>query len=172
MRRYDYTNTRFGKLLVLYPCNDEKGRRGWHCRCDCGNEVFIETGRLTAALKYPNSTKYSVTSCGCAVGGHTIHGGSRTRLYRIWAHMKQRCYNENSDAFKHYGGRGIKVCDEWKNSFSAFQKWAMDNGYDEGAEWFKCTIDRIDVDGDYEPSNCRWTDMHTQLLNRRAARLS
>ena len=85
--------------------------------------------------------------------------------------MKQRCYNSNSNAYIHYGGRGIKICDEWKDDFSSFQKWALENGYDEKAEWHKCTIDRIDVDGDYEPTNCRWVDMHTQLLNRRAARL-
>lgn len=171
-RIYDYTGMRFGKLIVLNPDVNEKNRIGWKCRCDCGNEVFIETGRLTSALKYPDSTKCSVTSCGCIAGEHIIHGGSYTRLYRVWTHMKQRCYNEKSNVFKYYGGRGIKICDEWKDNFSAFQKWAIDNGYDEEAEWFNCTIDRIDVNGDYEPSNCRWADMHTQLLNRRAARLS
>lgn len=85
--------------------------------------------------------------------------------------MKRRCYDENEDKFEHYGGRGIKMCDEWKNDFSTFQEWALSNGFDEEKKWSECTIDRIDVNGNYEPSNCRWVDMHTQLLNRRAARL-
>ena len=169
-RAYDYTGMRFGKLVVLRPDVNEKNRIGWLCKCDCGNEMFVETGRLTASIKNPDSPKHAV-SCGCLHGAKPIHGGSHTRLYRVWAHMKQRCYNSNSNAYIHYGGRGIKICDEWKDDFSSFQKWALENGYDEKAEWHKCTIDRIDVDGDYEPTNCRWVDMHTQLLNRRAARL-
>lgn len=80
--------------------------------------------------------------------------------------MKTRCYNENTDFFKHYGGRGIKVCDEWKDSFFAFYEWAIKNGYDDDL-----SIDRIDVNGDYEPSNCRWATKEQQSLNTRRKRL-
>lgn len=170
-RPYDYSGQRFGKLLVVSPCTNDNGRQGWLCKCDCGNETFIETGRLTAALKYPDNHKYTVNSCGCALGGQPIHGGSRTRLYSVWVHMKRRCYDKNDVNFRHYGARGIKMCDKWRNDFSAFQAWALSNGFDESLKWSDCTIDRIDVNGNYEPNNCRWVDMHTQLLNRRAARL-
>lgn len=170
-RPYDYTGQRFGKLVVVGPCKNEKGRRGWQCRCDCGNDVFIETGRLTSAIKYPENTKRSVKSCGCALGGHPTHGSSHTRLYRVWSHMKRRCYDVNDVNYKHYGGRGITLCDEWRDSFESFRSWALSHGYDESKKWSDCTIDRIDVNGNYEPGNCRWADMHTQLLNRRAARL-
>ena len=81
--------------------------------------------------------------------------------------MKTRCYNPNNKRFKDYGGRGIVVCDEWKNDFSIFQKWALENGYDANAPFGQCTIDRIDVNGNYEPSNCRWITMAAQQKNKR-----
>lgn len=87
---------------------------------------------------------------------------SRTRLYRIFDHMKQRCYNKHNTRYKDYGGRGIEVCNEWCNNFQVFSDWSMSNGYKEDL-----TIDRIDVNGNYEPSNCRWVDNVTQQNNKR-----
>ena len=92
--------------------------------------------------------------------------GSRTRLYVIWCHMIERCYNPHFQAFGNYGGRGIRVCDEWRNCFVAFREWAMTNGYDD-----KLTLDRIDNDGNYEPSNCKWSTVREQSNNRRTSRL-
>ena len=89
---------------------------------------------------------------------------SYTRLYRIWAHMKDRCNNPKNDSYKRYGGSGVKVCSEWYN-FKTFKAWALSNGYAENL-----TIDRINVYGDYEPTNCRWADMLTQNNNRRNSR--
>lgn len=93
---------------------------------------------------------------GCVI----THGKSQTRLYEIWCGIKKRCYNPNDKRFVNYGGRGIVIYDEWKNDFQAFFDWAMSNGYSESL-----SIDRIDIDGNYEPSNCRWVDVVTQQNN-------
>ena len=91
-----------------------------------------------------------------------IHGLRHTRLYSTWCRIKRKCYNPNDDHYKYYGARGIKVCDEWLNNPKAFYNWSMENGYQNNL-----TIDRIDVNGNYEPNNCRWVDMSTQVRNRR-----
>ena len=89
------------------------------------------------------------------------------RLYGVWDGMKRRCYDENHDHFKAYGGRGIKMCDEWKDNFNTFAEWAFENSYDETAPYGECTLDRIDVNGNYEPSNCRFVSFKEQNRNRR-----
>jgi hypothetical protein len=108
-------------------------------------------------------------SCGClrVDNGHrqlTKHGNSETKLYYVYSGMKQRCNNKNSHAYKNYGGRGIKICDEWTD-FTVFQDWAIKNGYKENAG---LSIDRIDVNGNYCPENCRWTTIDTQSNNKRS----
>ena len=90
------------------------------------------------------------------------HSKSHDRIYFIWQSMKDRCYNPNNKQYKNYGGRGIKVCDEWKNDFKIFLEWANKNNYDSSL-----TIDRINVNGDYEPLNCRWTTLKEQQNNKR-----
>lgn len=113
----------------------------------------------------------SVKSCGCLhlEINRTIlrtlnitHDKTNTKLYQVWSSMKQRCYHGNNKNYKHYGGRGIIMCDEWLNDFMNFYNWSMDNGYDD-----TLTIDRIDVNGNYEPSNCRWATMKQQNRNQR-----
>jgi hypothetical protein len=95
------------------------------------------------------------------------HGLSRTRLYKVFRDMKTRCYNKNSPDYKDYGGRGIRICSEWLNDYLSFKSWAEENGYDEEAPKMQCTIDRIDVNGNYEPSNCRCVSIAIQNKNRR-----
>lgn len=95
-----------------------------------------------------------------------IVGAYKTRLFKIWDNMRQRCKNKNTDAFEYYGGRGISVCDEWDKSFDAFYQWAIDNGYGE-----KLTIDRINVNGNYTPDNCKWSTIKEQNNNRRNNRV-
>lgn len=134
----------------------------WRCKCDCGNETIVPSSRLTSG-----NTK----SCGCGSSRYLrkTHGKSETRLYRVWRGVKSRCYNPNSTGYEYYGGRGVTVCDEWlgENGFENFYKWSYLNGYNENAEKYICTLDRIDVNGNYEPSNCRWVSMKEQDNNKR-----
>lgn len=133
----------------------------WLCQCECGRTVIVSGANLRNG---------HIKSCGCyrseiARKNATKHGLRQTRLYKIFHGMKKRCYTPTAINFSIYGGRGITICEEWLNDFQAFYDWAMSNGYADDL-----SIDRIDVNGNYEPSNCRWVSMKEQVNNRRANR--
>lgn len=160
--KIDLTGQRFGRLVVVKMVGvDNRGECTWECKCDCGN--------ITHPIKGSTLRLRKSQSCGCLQKEKisersSTHRGSQTRLYNIWSLMKRRCNNPKSTAFNDYGGRGITVCDEWKNDFQAFYEWSISNGYDDNL-----SIDRIDVNGNYEPSNCRWASQKVQTQNRRCA---
>lgn len=160
----DLTGKKFGKLTVIKRVENHVQPSGasytrWLCKCECGNEVTVRTSDLTRG-----HTK----SCGCLQKEKvTTHGLKKTRLYVIWRDIKARCFNPNNRGFKNYGAKGITMCDIWKNNFKAFNDWAMENGYNPNAKRGECTIDRIDVNGNYEPNNCRWVDNLVQQNNKK-----
>lgn len=153
------TGKRFGRLTVISLKSTSSGNTIWNCKCDCGKEVKVSRNCLTSG-----NTK----SCGCLkkeldMTRNKKHGLSNSRIYKIWAGMKKRCNNPKDSNFKTYGARGITVCEEWKADFISFYNWAMENGYQENL-----TIDRINVNGNYEPSNCRWITQSEQTRNVRS----
>jgi hypothetical protein len=126
--------------------------------CSCGN---------TKVINIHNVEREAIKSCGCYFKeqpSHTIHGGKGTRLYGIWKGMRERCNTPSSTTYKNYGARGIKVCKQW-DDFQVFKKWALSHGYND-----KLTIDRIDVNGNYEPNNCRWVSYRENSNNKRNSR--
>ena len=163
----DMTGQRFGRLSVLGRAGiTPYGEATWRCQCDCGGIVFVAGSSLRRG-----HTK----SCGCLRDEieskiHSTHRKTKTRLYNVWTHIIQRCYNPKHTAYKRYGGRGITVCDEWRNDFMKFYDWAIATGYDENAAFHECTIDRIDNDKGYSPDNCRWADAKTQNANKSNSR--
>lgn len=157
----DLTNMRFGRLTAIKPVGRKTFPNGktstiWLCKCDCGKEKEIISQNLLGG---------STRSCGCFLEeswrtNKRTHGMSSSRLYSIWRSMINRCKNPNRKAYPRYGGRGIKVCNEW-NDFSAFKDWALANGYKD-----TLTIERIDNDGNYCPQNCTWIPKAQQAENR------
>lgn len=158
----DLTGEKYGKLTVLK--REGKDRQKcllWKCKCDCGNEIIVRGSSLR------NS---HTQSCGChkterLKKTHYIHGKARTKIYKCWKSMIDRCYNENNSSYHNYGGRGIGVCKEWldgKTGLINFWDWSINNGFDK-----HLSIDRIDNNKGYAPDNCRWTTMKVQSMNKR-----
>lgn len=163
----DLIGQRFSRLTVVEFHHKEqrfnsKGIKDgfkyyYKCVCDCGNECIVDR----------NSLRFHRTcSCGClrsdlSVERKATHNKSKTKLYRVWNAIKNRCYNPNQKSYKDYGAKGIVICDDWSHDFQSFFDWAMQSGYKEGL-----TIERSDVNGNYEPSNCRWIPFVEQARNK------
>lgn len=163
-RPKDITGQRFGKLVAIkldhIDIKPKSTVHYWLCQCDCGN---------TKIIRKVDMLRGKIKSCGCITienaKKRAKHNYFNTKPYHVWHDIKQRCLNPNNKAYKNYGGRGITICEEWKNP-ETFCKWSYANGYKEGL-----SIDRIDVNGNYEPSNCRWVDIKTQQRNKRTNNL-
>lgn len=166
MELIDLTGLKFERLTVLERAADQVSPSGrhrvmWVCKCDCGNIKIVNGENLRRGL---------ACSCGCLrkelqSAKQGTHRESDSPLYRIWCAMKARCYNPNVKSYDRYGGRGIFVCDEWREHYENFSAWAKEAGFSEGL-----TIDRIDNDDGYYPDNCRWVTSKEQSNNRSSNR--
>ena len=158
MKSIDLTGKQINRLKVIGKAyKDEYNHWYWECKCDCGNKVIVAGNNLRRG---------TIKSCGCWRSErmeklNKTHGLRGERIYNIWSRMKQRCENPKAPEFHNYGGRGIELCEQWHH-FEPFCEWAMANGYKDGL-----TIDRINNNGNYEPSNCRWTTPKNQCNNKR-----
>ena len=149
----DLTGQKFNHLEVLRKDDSRHENCAcWICRCDvCGREVSMKANTLKSLRQH---------TCGCGHPMKDVQNQSRDRLYGIWIKMKHRCYNTKAGKYKNYGGRGITMCEEWLKDYNTFRDWALAHGYEE-----TLTIDRINVNGNYEPDNCRWIPLNEQGKN-------
>lgn len=156
LRLIDITGRKYNMLTVIKRVKNKTKNSRWLCRCDCGNLVEVDASHLK---------NNGIKSCGCLKKKAiwtVSHGLSKTRIYEIWHGIKNRCYCKKNINYKNYGERGIKVCKNWKNDFKSFYIWAINNGYKD-----TLSIDRIDVNKNYEPNNCRWVSTKEQANNKR-----
>lgn len=164
----DLTGCRFGRLYVICRHKDDyitpstqKHTSRWVCQCGCGNTTIVTLNQLRSGR---------TQSCGClqkerASKANSKHGGRKDRLHMVWTNMKNRCYNPNYSEYACYGGRGITVCEEWKE-YPEFKEWAISSGYDDSLERGVLTLDRIDINKGYSPDNCRFVTMSVQANNK------
>lgn len=159
-RKNDYTGEKFGKWTVIGKAPNHITRGGypvsmWDCVCECGTRRAVRGNDLRLGKS---------VSCGCSLAENPAarkHGAAGSHLYKVYYGMKARCYNPNNKNYKHYGGRGVEICEEWR-SFEAFAEWADKSGYAEGL-----TIERKDVNEGYCPQNCCWITQKEQTRNKR-----
>ena len=171
MKFIDMTGKKIGRLTVIKRVENLKGCVMWLCKCECGNEKILKGTELRTG---------KINSCGCLhkeilikinketkrLYNNLPYNKSQKRLNNIWRGIIKRCYNVQNPAYKNYGKRGIIVCDDWKNNFINFYNWAVNNGYADNL-----TIDRINNNGNYEPSNCRWVTQYVQNRNQRSNKI-
>ena len=155
----DLAGNRYCRLVAIeYVKKENDSHAYWKCRCDCGNTVIVRKDSLENG---------HAKSCGCYGNDYRreLPCYTKDKLYKAWQSMKQRCNNPKCKAYVNYGGRGIKICKEWE-SFETFKEWSLENGYI-SLKGHNISIDRIDVNGDYEPTNCRWVGYDIQNYNKR-----
>lgn len=157
-KKTDLIGKRFGKLTIIEVAYQKDYRTYLRCKCDCGKEKIILRENITRGL---------TRSCGCYKKNNSLNikYPNYTRLWNIWYGIKRRCFCNKEKSYKFYGAKGITVCDEWKNDFMTFYKWAIENGYEYGENIPRLTIERKNVYGNYEPSNCCWKEYKEQMLN-------